>query len=573
MPKRLPAVSDMTASRNAGREGSATKHGAGAVQDFAGRHATALLIAGVAVSALVFRLGLINAPLHHDEMYHLFAAAGWLEQGRFAIADGVYERAWAYTWLVAQINALFGQGAVWPRLSSVACWISAIVIAVLWVKSLVSMRAALIAAAFLVVWPSGIISAQFVRFYALHALLVMVSTIAVFYLTEPETKWRDRALLLVAALAGFAFAAHLQPTTFVAVLGVAAWIGLFIVLPWIWRQPARYKLLAALAISLAAALSAAYALGFIAKAWAELRFTAGWLAENRNDILYYHKVLLDDYPVLWPLFPFAAIIAIAARPRLASLCLCMVIAALGVHSLAGMKLPRYIVYMMPFMFIIYAIALDAILPALIASLQKAGKSAFANLGFAPSSGLLATAALAIALGFAIFANAVSHQALSLALGRTAEPLRLEHRFAWPNAKQQIGDWLGRDGIVVSTNDMHALQYLGKLDVLYHQTRTSELNNTEFDRDFRTGRLVIGEFESLARVLACHPAGVFVTTPAWWEYTPAGRELRALVTGKVEIRREADLLAFAWQTPIVAEKADCARLPPLRKAAGSQPARS
>ncbi len=562
MPKQQPAISDMQASRNAGRDGRAVGKSAGALQDFAQRHATALLVAGVALAAIAFRLGLLNAPLHHDEMYHLFAAAGWLEHGRFAIADGVYERAWIYTWFVAQLEALFGPGALAPRLLSVACWVSAIVIVVAWVKQQVSMRAALIAAAFLIVWPSGIISAQFARFYALQALLVIASTIAVYVIMQTETKLRDRALLGIAAIAGLALATHLQPTTFVALLGIALWIGVFHVLPWIWRQPARYTLLAALAVCAIAAFASVYALGYVAKAWAELRFTAGWLAENSNDVLYYHKVLLDDYPVLWPLFPFAAVIALAARPQLASLCVCMVIAALAVHSLAGMKLPRYIVYMMPFMFIIYAIALDAILPGVWVWMKTASQQTFANFGLGGMARPLAAATLILALGFAIFANAVSHQALSLALGRTAEPLRLEHRFAWPNAKPVLDDWLNRDGIVISTNDMHALEYLGKLDLLYHQTRTSELTNTEFDRDFRTGRLVVGELGSLRRVLACHPAGVFVTTPAWWEFTQAGRQLRALVGDLVEIRRDADLLAFSWQAPLVQTNVDCATLPAL-----------
>lgn len=77
---------------------------------------------------IVYCYNLGGNNFHNDEHYHVLAAVGYLKTGCFVQWDMVndipweqYDRAWPYTWLVAQSFRIFGISEVSARLVSVIC--------------------------------------------------------------------------------------------------------------------------------------------------------------------------------------------------------------------------------------------------------------------------------------------------------------------------------------------------------------------------------------------------------------------------------------------------------------------
>src|SRR5829696_3595499 len=60
----------------------------------------------LAIAICLIRTG--NQP-EFDELYHVLAARGWLETGRFAIAEGEYNRTGLFTLLIGLLFGAFGE--------------------------------------------------------------------------------------------------------------------------------------------------------------------------------------------------------------------------------------------------------------------------------------------------------------------------------------------------------------------------------------------------------------------------------------------------------------------------------
>ena len=56
-------------------------------------------------ACLLYTINIDRFP-HPDELYHILAARGLLESGEPRIAEGVYERVFAHTWLIARLLKL-----------------------------------------------------------------------------------------------------------------------------------------------------------------------------------------------------------------------------------------------------------------------------------------------------------------------------------------------------------------------------------------------------------------------------------------------------------------------------------
>ena len=64
--------------------------------------------------------------------------------------------------------------------------------------------------------------------------------------------------------------------------------------------------------------------------------------------------------------------------------------------------------------------------------------------------------------------------------------------------------------MLTTNELSALYYLGRYDVLVSKSRLSEIRDGgEFSLDPRTGRPVIATPKSLALIMDCYPDGLIV----------------------------------------------------------------
>jgi len=89
---------------------------------------------------------------------------------------------------------------------------------------------------------------------------------------------------------------------------------------------------------------------------------------------------------------------------------------------------------------------------------------------------------------------------------------------------------------------------------------------EFSRDERTGRPVIAEAASLARLIDCHASGLFITQSKNWGTdrgaNPEAEQILQERARPVPLPPRSRLLAFAWERPATEPPPDahCAGLP-------------
>jgi hypothetical protein len=88
------------------------------------------------------------------------------------------------------------------------------------------------------------------------------------------------------------------------------------------------------------------------------------VVQHGDEPWLYHLHLIERYPTLWPIVPFLALIAVAARPGPSLWALCVFAASFFLLSFGGWKSWRYLFFAMPFLFLIWAIALVSVWPSL-----------------------------------------------------------------------------------------------------------------------------------------------------------------------------------------------------------------
>ena len=513
-------------------------------------HRALVILTGllIALVALLFRTQSLNGIERFDEFYHLLAAQGWLDTGAPTILDGQYTRTQLFTGAVKELFRLTGSETVATgRMLAVAAGALLPPVLFFWVRARAGWLAGLVVAALAILWPHGIEEAQTLRFYTWHVLFVTVGALAIFEMVEGRAGWGGLALL------AFLAAIYLQITSVIAFAGVLLWLCLAHVLPWMWQHRMRWRLIGGTLVAAAAAGAAAWAAGILEALWAQYRWVPGWGELNQNNVTFYHKLLRDYYPMLWGLFPFAAIFAFVFRPRLASYAAVLFIVILVGQSFGGMKAARYLSYAMPFFFIVWALALAGLALALrgpvLAGLRPLDPT---------GHGWLAGVAVAVAALFALSVNPFFE--------RSVDTLRGKPFLSWPvidwyPLRDVVGDW-AEAPYRVTTHELHTIAALGDFDALFSAGRLTELPPfTEFVTDPRTGRPVFGQPGSFAAILRCHPEGLFVTETREWDkdlktalmpvFDASGR--------RVAIRARDGLLALHWSGAGVSEAA-CAALP-------------
>ena len=522
----------------------------------------------VVLLALALRLVHLDEPPHFDELYHLLAARGWLAEGEFRIAEGVYDRGSAFTLLVASFFAAFGETLEVARLPSVLAGTVLVGLVFVWTRSVAGGTAATIAAALIALAPGLIWMSQFARFYMLQALLFWLGAIGVYALFE-----RRRPAWQVLALAGgllvcFVFAGYLQLITLIGVIGVGLWAALASGLPWLAtlrRQPLWFwSTLGGLAAGAILFLVFLIVSGIAAGLLARYRETALWNQATQDAFWYYHVSFVTDYPALWTLVPIAVLIALAARPRPAGFCLCVFATAFLLHSFAAPKSPRYVQYVMPFFFVLWGIAFGELLWALRRFLIKTAARAVA-----PLPRFLQRAAGAALLGSSVLFVLLAHGATVKTLAHLAEvtvpPNEPSPR--WEAAFTALAPRLNDETVVVTTGELQTLYYLGRYDIALSRSRLAEFSRTQFDRDPRTGRPVIGSAEALAQVMDCFPRGLIVLPEHHWrdpaQVAPAVADLILRRADEADLPPSLRIRAFQWQHPPPAASDACNGLPSLR----------
>ncbi|UWQ21571.1 hypothetical protein [Jannaschia sp. W003] len=508
----------------------------------------ALAVAGAAAllfaAALLTRTGILGLPPIYDELYHLLPAMSLQDAGTFAILDGSYERGALYTRLVAaswDLAGTRGMGAA-RLLPSAVPGALLVVVATVWVWRVAGLAAAAVSAVFLLLWPNGIEVSQYVRFYALHGLATLVAVLLVYEaLCGARSGWHRSAVLLAVAGALMLFALRLQQTTLIVAAAAALWAGALFGPSWLRQVP--WLRWAALAAAAAAGLVLASGAldGTLSRLWTTYRWEPWPIL---RDTTFYHRDFRDNYATFWSLFPFAALIALRARFVPASFCLVLFGATFLAQSFGGLKNIRYLYPTMPFFFAIWAIALAYVGGTL---LRYFGGAAAALLPqrLGPRTRRAAVAAtLAVAALFAVGSNNAVWNSARLVSGAETRFLLGKRRWQWEAATEMAAPWLERGAVVVTTEEMLAVQWLGDFDVALNRPRFSEMEfslgpgTRPYAADFRTGRPIVATVEELRPLVACRPVGIVVANAPWID----GADARRL--GRIAAEEGAEVTATA-----------------------------
>lgn len=409
---------------------------------------------------------------------------------------------------------------------------------------------ALMTAAFLLFWPLGIEVSQYVRFYALHGLVFVAGLLA--------------------------FALKLQVLTAIGTGAILLRVTLYHGPSWLRAEP-RLKWVVLVTLAAAAAILASGVVSDTLE-WAWTTFNwAPWPAPR--DITFYNRHFRDDYPTFWPLFPVAAFAALATSFRLASFCLVVFTATFVLQSLGVLKNVWYMYPTMPFFFLLWAIALKAILPGLWGYLSGTVRTAFGHV--LPRRILAAGALLALAtsVAFVLVTNVAVKRRAELMMGKDRNMLLGKPRIEWRALGALAEPWLRDGALVVTTEEMQAAQWLGDFDLAFNKPRFSELSymiSTDAPPvtvDPRMGRPLIGEPDDMLAVVECVPVGIVIANQPRETSAPALALSEAARTSGAEVALigRDGLALFGWRRPPEArdDHDACAALSILRDAGAAR----
>jgi hypothetical protein len=505
--------------------------------------------------AALFLIGLalysinLDKPPRFDELYHMLAARGYLEHGEPRIAEGVYERARYFTAVIALLFDAFGESFTVARLPAVVCGSLLVASLFAWVRSGAGQPAAWFAAIAFLISPFAAQVSQEVRFYAPFALFFWLGAIAVYAAgTQEQFSLGRLAWLTMAALVCLGGALYLQPLALIGLAGLGLWLAIQVGVPWL-RRPrwgyARIAIAFAIVIAATVILASIFPAGDLLRRYRE---TPLFDAATRDQFWFYHQWLNLYYPTLWPLFPVAALAALAHRPRPALFCLCVFVVAFLALSFGGPKTTLYMTFVLPFLFVIWGMAFAYVWTRLRAFFLEVADGALRGLGIPPLPAIK-TALIAATVAFVLLANTATIRTATMLAGIAVPPERPYPR--WWDAAEVLKPLLSQASVVITSSEQDALYYLGDYDILLEKSRMSEQPPpaAEFDRDSRTGRPIVSTRESVDRIMRCFPSGLIVTDDFRWRNSAylddATADLIVQRTEPIPLPTGSRILAFHW----------------------------
>ena len=560
-----------------------------------------------AAAALVYTIGL-DRPPHPDELYQIIPAEGLLATGEPRIADGLYTRALAQTWIIAGSLRLFGHSLAAARLSSALGIAATTALLFVWLRRNAGPAVAWTAALGFGLSPFAVSTAQFARIYGVQTFaFFLVCLLAYAALAKPGPvrwtpgRWRVAPLrelwrglvLLALAVPPLLLAVHLQPTTLLGAAGLGLWASGTVALPWL-RDPAvpagrkRLALAAATALALAV-LGALWAGGILEPLWRTYRYAPLFEQKDQGRFWFYAWWLLLYYPLPWLLTVPLARFALAAWPRPASLAACVFGVGFALSSFGGAKGLHYLAYALPHLFALWGMGLVALWRAPPAGWRALGDRLADHgrrLAARPPPG-----GRRLARGLVVLVAVANPAWVRTAALLADVPLPGEEPAPdWAAARPALEPWLRRVPVVVTTEELGTLYFLGRFDVRFSPSKLGEMEARErhayvgrfgpagdggsgggtareFAPDWRTGRAVISTVGSLGLVFDCYPEGLFLLASRQWGHAHLfGPEVKSLVQARarpIPLPGRSEVTAYAWSRPDgYRPPAACASLPPL-----------
>ena len=457
---------------------------------------TAMAVGGIAACLLLLiGVQLIQHAPFYDELLHVLAARGVIATGHPLIAGGEYTRAEGYTRLVAASMRIFGDTLSAARVPALISEAALVALTGAWVTRRAGAGAGAVASLVLAIMPSSMALAVMARFYALHALAILVLGIAVFEASVPGRR-RGRAIACYGiAVAACAVAGPLQAALLYIALSLIVTAALVNALIDYRAAAERWLRTHTWQVIAGVALVAIFALliGEMSGLFAMMHQVPRWAAGSSNDVNYYNRILLRELPLLWPLVPVLALAALRTDRRIGLYSGIIAVGALLIHSGVAWKADRYVYYALPWFAVLIGIGLVATAKWIGSSLQRG----LARPGWA---GAAATALLlCVVLG-----NSEEAQRAGRILLRGPRAVDREALFAepsWAPALSELQEAARSANRIVTSDSMKALYYLGRYDYEMNASTVEETDSgADFGIDQRAGRPAIGSARALQRVL-------------------------------------------------------------------------
>jgi len=444
---------------------------------------------GTTMLAVLARNGIDHPPIY-DELLHVLAARGIVETGIPSVADGFYTRALAYSQAVAWAFELRGDDLVSARLPALLAGLLLVAFVSGWTALRAGRAAGAATAIVLAISPITVQMSVFARFYTFHALAIAVAVIAGFEATARDRPAWGRLLLAGLSIAALAAAWQLQDITFIAAisLGVACAVALRMerTLPPLSLRHAR-PLAALLAVILIAVVVTSCN---VSRYWSLFFGSAAWAEHHANEPQFYLIRGADQLPLLWPLAPLLAVAVLTRWKRLGGYAAAFFALSLVGQSVAGQKAMRYLFYAWPFLCVVLGCG--------ISMAGAAGLQLVRNVGL--SSQARATAAVVVLAALTIVMSQEGQRTIKWLSGDLQPFDRGAYEADWTGAVKSLATDLGGHPVLVTSNSMKALYYIGDYDYEFNPSVVPETHSgQEFGTDYRTGRPVIGTVESLAAV--------------------------------------------------------------------------
>jgi hypothetical protein len=519
----------------------------------------AMALAVFVLSFALLCVGARTRPLQYDELYHLLAARSWAADHGLAIAEGEYRRARLYTILTGLAIKALGWSPLVGRLPAIAGGAMLVTLLFAATEKIAGRRTAVIAAFLLGMSQDLAATAQFARFYTLHAVTIWIFARNTYLLSASRCSSPLRQMLrAITAVCALLLAFHLQPMTAIgAVAAVAASISIYATdhgrlgrLPWMF---------AAAAVAASAALVTAISMGLFEQAYAMLRSAPPWAARAASRPTFYYAVLTGSLGWMIHLFPIALLASWSRVPKPALFSALYLAVALGLHSAAAMKAPRYIFYLSPVIVMLWAVAIDRWCTCLTGWLERS----FVNLSvparrfrFVLLAIAIATPALIGVPAYRSEAVALLHAARGTAALSDGDPV--DEDIDWTPFVPVLRRMAAVD-MFVTADDLRALHYLGGYDLLLSRTVLWDQTRREFGRDGRTGGHGISTVRSLAQTMRCYRSGAILISNRRWRSADVGNEVADFIertTTRMALPAGLRMRAYRWKTDDIHQPARC-----------------
>lgn len=464
----------------------------------------------------------LSRPPHPDELHHVLAAQRLLETGLPLIGTGAYWRGIAHTWLVALSYEAFGESIASARIPALIFVALVVPILFLWVRREAGSLAAWLTAILFISSPFVVEIAQFSRFYALQMFCFTLGALCLYYALAPGRSPAQRLALLVSAGGSFVFATWLQLTTVMGLIGVGTWAIGSLAIGLMFSAEAnpdvrRRRLLVIVAFAVVLAVIAVFAYRELGWMLERFRTTPLFAAKNVDEFWYYHIRYHLLYPTLWPLVGLFAVLAVIRSSRLGWMAATIFGVSFVLASFAAQKGTRYICFAQPFLAIVWGVGLAQAMPAIRGFLGSTRDLLGKTIAFDSRAGeRVSYSLLAIVIAMVFVTNPFWLRTATM-IGNV--PLPLENPTTdWAAAREALAPWTAGAEIMVTTEELGAIYFLGRSDVRYSPNKLAEIpedQRFEFGIDHRIGRPVISRPESLERLIQCFRSGIVVGPIEHW----------------------------------------------------------